>query len=35
MKDVSKYKQLEAELKETESKYRKLIGYRKGVDLAL
>lgn len=35
IKDISKYKQLEKELKETESKYRKLIGYKKGDDLAL
>lgn len=30
IKDISKYKQMEEELKETESKYRQLIGYRKG-----
>lgn len=30
IKDISKYKQMEQELKETESKYRQLIGYRKG-----
>lgn len=29
IKDISKYKQLEKELKETESKYRQLIGYKK------
>jgi len=29
IKDISKYKELEAELKETESNYRKLIGYTK------
>lgn len=33
IKDISKYKQLEEELKETESKYRQLIGYKKGDDL--
>ncbi|RKS95645.1 PAS domain S-box-containing protein [Flavobacterium limicola] len=30
IKDISKYKQMEEELKETESKYRQLIGFRKG-----
>lgn len=30
IKDISKYKQMEEELKETETKYRQLIGYRKG-----
>jgi hypothetical protein len=30
IKDISKYKQLEQELKETELKYRQLIGFRKG-----
>ena len=30
IKDISKYKQMEEDLKETESKYRQLIGYRKG-----
>lgn len=30
LKDISQYKQLEAELKETESKYRQLIGFKKG-----
>lgn len=29
IKDISKYKQLEQELKETESKYRQLIGFKK------
>jgi PAS domain S-box-containing protein len=29
IKDISKYKQLEKELKETESKYRQLIGFKK------
>jgi PAS domain S-box-containing protein len=29
IKDISKYKQMEEELKETESKYRQLIGFRK------
>ena len=29
IKDISRYKQLEEELKETESKYRQLIGFRK------
>ena len=29
IKDISKYKQMEQELKETESKYRQLIGFRK------
>ena len=32
IKDISKYKQLEEELKETESKYRQLIGFKKGGD---
>ena len=32
IKDISKYKQLEEELKETESKYRQLIGFRKSSD---
>lgn len=32
IKDISRYKQLEEELKETESKYRQLIGFRKGSD---
>lgn len=30
IKDISKYKQLEEELKESELKYRKLIGYKSG-----
>lgn len=30
IKDISKYKQMEEDLKETESKYRQLIGYKKG-----
>lgn len=30
IKDISKYKQMEQELKESETKYRKLIGFRKG-----
>ena len=30
IKDISKYKQMEQELKESESKYRQLIGFRKG-----
>ena len=30
IKDISKYKQMEEDLKETQSKYRQLIGYRKG-----
>jgi hypothetical protein len=29
IKDISKYKAMEEELKETESKYRELIGFRK------
>jgi PAS domain-containing protein len=33
IKDISKYKQLEQELKESESKYRQLIGYKKSSDL--
>lgn len=32
IKDISKYKQLEQELKETESKYRQLIGFKKSDD---
>ena len=32
IKDISKYKQLEQELKETEMKYRRLIGFRKNED---
>jgi PAS domain S-box-containing protein len=32
IKDISKYKQLEAELKESESKYRQLIGFRTSGD---
>jgi PAS domain S-box-containing protein len=32
IKDISKYKQMEEELKETELKYRQLIGFRKGGD---
>ena len=32
IKDISKYKQMEEQLKETESKYRQLIGFRKGGD---
>jgi PAS domain S-box-containing protein len=32
IKDISRYKKLEEELKETESKYRKLIGFKKGDD---
>jgi len=32
IKDISKYKQLEQELKETELKYRQLIGYKSGGD---
>jgi PAS domain S-box-containing protein len=35
IKDISKYKQLEQELKETELKYRQLIGFRKGGDKAI
>jgi len=35
IKDISKYKKLEEELKETESKYRRLIGFKKGGDLAV
>lgn len=30
IKDISKYKQMEKDLKESESKYRQLIGFRKG-----
>ncbi|MBG6185973.1 PAS domain S-box protein [Flavobacterium sp. CAN_S2] len=30
IKDISKYKQMEEDLKESESKYRQLIGFRKG-----
>jgi PAS domain-containing protein len=32
IRDISEYKKLEEELKETESKYRKLIGFKKGDD---
>lgn len=35
IKDISKYKQLEAELKEAELKYRKLIGFKTGKDKAV
>ena len=35
IKDISKYKQLEADLKETESKYRQLIGFKKGDNLQI
>ena len=35
IKDISKYKQMEQELKETELKYRQLIGFRKGGDTAV
>ncbi|MFE3846976.1 PAS domain-containing protein [Flavobacterium sp. LB3P45] len=35
IKDISKYKQLEQELKETELKYRQLIGFRKGGETAI
>ena len=35
IKDISKYKQLEAELKETESKYRKLIGFKSSGDVTV
>ena len=35
IKDISKYKQLEQELKETELKYRQLIGFRKGGDAVI
>ena len=35
IKDISKYKQLEQTLKDTETKYRQLIGFRKGGDLAI
>jgi PAS domain S-box-containing protein len=35
IKDISKYKQLEQELKETELKYRQLIGFRKSGDTAI
>ncbi|HLF50960.1 PAS domain S-box protein [Flavobacterium sp.] len=35
IKDISKYKQLEADLIETESKYRKLIGFKKGDNLEI
>jgi PAS domain S-box-containing protein len=35
IKDISKYKQMEEELKETELKYRKLIGFRKGGDTVI
>lgn len=30
IKDISRYKQMEEELKETESKYRRVIGFKKG-----
>ena len=30
IKDISRYKQMEEELKETESKYRRVIGVKKG-----
>lgn len=33
IKDISKYKKLEEELKETESKYRQLIGYKKSGEI--
>jgi PAS domain S-box-containing protein len=32
IKDITQYKKLEKELKETESKYRQLIGFKKGDD---
>jgi PAS domain S-box-containing protein len=35
IKDISKYKQLEEDLKESETKYRQLIGFKKGGDLAV
>lgn len=35
IKDISKYKQLEQELKETELKYRQLIGFKKGGETAI
>ncbi len=35
IKDISKYKQLEQELKETELKYRQLIGFRKSGDTTI
>ncbi|MFV8341505.1 PAS domain S-box protein [Flavobacterium sp. XS2P39] len=35
IKDISKYKQMEEELKETELKYRQLIGFRKGGDTVI
>ncbi|MET0759799.1 MAG: PAS domain S-box protein [Flavobacterium sp.] len=35
IKDISKYKQMEKELKETESKYRQLIGYKKDDNLEI
>jgi PAS domain S-box-containing protein len=35
IKDISKYKQLEEELQETELKYRQLIGFKKGNDTAV
>jgi hypothetical protein len=35
IKDISKYKQMEEDLKESESKYRQLIGFRKDTDTML
>ncbi len=35
IKDISKYKKMEEELKETELKYRQLIGFRKGGDTVI
>lgn len=35
IKDISKYKQLEEELKESEQKFRQLIGFRKGDDTVI
>lgn len=35
IKDISKYKQMEQELKDTELKYRQLIGFRKGGETAV
>ncbi|HEY4628581.1 MAG TPA: PAS domain S-box protein, partial [Flavobacterium sp.] len=35
IKDITQYKKLEEELKETESKYRQLIGFKKGGDTAI
>ena len=32
IKDISKYKQLEEELKESELKYRQLIGFKSGIE---